>query len=54
MRLLAAIHPPEATQAILACLELPARAPPLRAARIDDASNEAPDPPFDLETELDA
>ncbi len=28
MRLLAAIHPPEATQAILECLDLPARAPP--------------------------
>jgi hypothetical protein len=47
MRLLAAIHPPEATQAILACLALPARAPPLRAARIDAASEEAAEPPFD-------
>jgi hypothetical protein len=31
MRLLPAVHPPEATQAILTCLALPARAPPLRA-----------------------
>jgi hypothetical protein len=36
--------PPEATQAILTCLALPARAQPLRAARIDDASEEAPAP----------
>ena len=28
MRLLAAIHPPSATQSILECLKLPARAPP--------------------------
>ncbi len=28
MRLLAAIHPPDVTQAILDCLELPSRAPP--------------------------
>jgi len=28
MRLVAAIHPPEATTAILECLGLPARAPP--------------------------
>jgi len=29
MRVLAAIHPPEATRAILECLGLPARAPPV-------------------------
>ncbi|MFQ5515035.1 MAG: hypothetical protein ACE5FG_11430, partial [Myxococcota bacterium] len=40
-RLLAAIHPPDATSAILECLDLPARAPPLKAARRDE---EAPDP----------
>ena len=40
-RLLAAIHPPDATSAILECLELPARAPPLEAARGDDGE---PDP----------
>jgi hypothetical protein len=40
-RLLAAIHPPDATSAILECLDLPARAPPLEAARRDE---EAPDP----------
>jgi hypothetical protein len=28
MRILAAIHPPEATRAILDCLGLPSRAPP--------------------------
>jgi hypothetical protein len=33
MRLLATIHPPEATRAILECLGLPARAPPLTPAR---------------------
>lgn len=40
-RLLAAIHPPDATNAILECLGLPARARPLEAARRDE---EAPDP----------
>jgi hypothetical protein len=54
MRVLAAIHPPEATHAILACLALPARAPPLRAARIDDASDEALDRAFDVEAEFGA
>jgi hypothetical protein len=54
MRVLAAVHPPEAAQAILTCLALPARAPPLRAARIDDASEEAPDTPFDVEAEFGA
>lgn len=29
MRILAAIHPPEATRAILECLNLPSRAPPV-------------------------
>jgi hypothetical protein len=33
MRILAAIHPPEATEAILACFGLPVRAPPIAAAR---------------------
>lgn len=33
MRILAAIHPPEATRAILECLGLPTRAPPLAPAR---------------------
>jgi hypothetical protein len=36
MRILAAIHPPEATSAILECLGLPARAPPTRPAGPDD------------------
>ena len=36
MRLLAAIQPPDATQAILACLDLPTtRAPPTAAALPD-------------------
>ena len=35
MRLLAAIRPPDATQAILECLDLPARAPPAAAALPD-------------------
>ncbi len=38
MRLLAAIHPPDATQAILECLDLPARAPPATAPLPDDAA----------------
>jgi hypothetical protein len=36
MRILATIHPPETTSAILACLGLPVRAPPLAPARRDD------------------
>ncbi len=36
MRILAAIHPPEAAQAILACLGLPVRAPPTLPPRPDD------------------
>jgi hypothetical protein len=32
MRILAAIHPPDATRKILECLGLPSRAPPLAAA----------------------
>ncbi|MHC5028581.1 MAG: transposase [Planctomycetota bacterium] len=35
MRVLAAIHPPEATQAILDCLGLPSRAPPVSPAEPD-------------------
>jgi hypothetical protein len=33
LRILAAIHPPDATRAILDCLGLPSRAPPLAPAR---------------------
>jgi hypothetical protein len=36
MRILAAIHPPGTPQAILACMRLPVRAPPLAPARRDD------------------
>jgi hypothetical protein len=35
MRMLAAIHPPDATRKILECLGLPSRAPPLARAVID-------------------
>ena len=47
MRILATIHPPEATSAILACMGLPVRAPPLAPARRDDrfddeAADQAP------------
>jgi hypothetical protein len=35
-RILAAIHPPDTTRAILKCLELPSRAPPAAAVRPDD------------------
>ena len=37
MRLLAVIHPPEATCAILEYLDLPARAPPSSAPIPDDS-----------------
>ena len=36
MRILATIHPPDATRGILGCLGLPARAPPLMPARRDE------------------
>jgi hypothetical protein len=36
MRILATIHPPETTSAILACIGLPVRASPLAPARRDD------------------
>jgi hypothetical protein len=38
MRLLATIHPPEATEAILECLKLPSRAPPMAAPRPEAAA----------------
>ena len=41
MRLLAAIHPVDATQAILACLDLSSRAPPTAAPLPDDAEGGA-------------
>ena len=45
MRILATIHPPETTSAILACLGLPVRAPLLAPARCDDGvDDEAADP----------
>ena len=44
MRILATIHPPETTSAILACMGLPVRAPPLTPARCDgDVDDEAAD-----------
>jgi hypothetical protein len=36
LRILAAVHPPEASQAILVCLALPVRAPPIAPARRKD------------------
>ena len=52
MRILAAIHPPDTTSAILACMGLPVRAPPLAPARCDDGfDDEAADPsPADFES----
>jgi hypothetical protein len=41
MRLVAAIHPPEAATAILECLGLPARAPPPEPARPDPETDTA-------------
>jgi len=43
MRILAAIHPPEATEAILGCLGLPVRAPPTQPARRDDDLEATPE-----------
>ena len=52
MRILAAIHPPDTTSAILACLGLPVRAPPRASALCDDGfDGEAADPsPADFES----
>jgi len=36
MRVLCAIHPPDAIQKILICLGLPSRAPPITPAKPDD------------------
>jgi hypothetical protein len=36
MRILAAIHSPKATRAILECLKLPSRAPPVAPARPEE------------------
>jgi len=43
MRIVATIYPPDATRAILGCLGLPARAPPVTPARHveDDALSQA-------------
>jgi hypothetical protein len=41
MRLLAAIHPPDATHSILECLNLPSRAPPTASALPDGDGSEA-------------
>jgi len=40
MRILAAIHPPETARAILECLALPSRAPPIEPARRDEVEQE--------------
>jgi hypothetical protein len=39
MRILAAIHPPETTRAMLECLKLPSRAPPTDPSRSEEAEN---------------
>ncbi len=41
MRLLATIQPPDATQAMLECLDLPSRAPPTAPAHPDPDDTEA-------------
>ena len=43
-RILAAIHPPDSTRAILECLALPSRAPPAAAARPEDDDEGGRDP----------
>jgi hypothetical protein len=50
MRLLAAIQPPDATKAILDCLELPIRAPPTAATLRDP--DDAEEWPGDFEAPL--
>ena len=45
LRILAATHSPAAIRAILECLGLPSRAPPIAAA--------APDPEAEIESDLD-
>jgi hypothetical protein len=42
MRILAAIHPPETARAILECLSLPTRAPPIDPARRHEVEEEEP------------
>jgi len=42
MRILAAIHPPETARAILECLSLPSRAPPIDPARRHEVEEEEP------------
>ena len=41
MRLVAAIDDPEVARKILACLDLPARAPPLGSARVESEGHES-------------
>ena len=50
MRLLAAIQPPDVTQAILACLGLPSCAPPAAPALTDP--HDAEERPGDFEATL--
>ena len=52
MRILAAINPPETASAILGCLGLPVRAPPLTPARCDDGGDDeaADQSPSDFES----
>jgi len=45
MRILAAIHPPDTTRAILECLGLPSRAPPIAPA-VREAEPVASEPDF--------
>ena len=45
MRILAAIHPPETTRAMLECLKLPSRAPPIDPARSDEEEDLVDAPP---------
>jgi hypothetical protein len=52
MRLLAAIEDPDVARRILGCLDLPARAPPLRAPRVSFGKGHGSleeDPPWDFD-----
>jgi len=48
MRLLATIHPPDATRAVLECRALPSRAPPITTARTEASALELDANGFDL------
>ena len=53
MRILAQIHPPDATRAILECLKLPSRAPPTAGAVPEPEAEPLAHPDFEFDTAAD-